>query len=355
MSDGTISGMPAAGTLTGAELIEVIQGGVNKHAATGNIAALNPGPTGPTGPAAATGPTGPTGPTGRTGITGPTGPTGAGVTGATGPSGPSGPTGPAAATGPTGPTGLTGPTGVMGTTGATGPTGVGTTGATGPTGPTGPTGATGAGQTGPTGPTGITGATGPGGGPTGPTGPSGVTGPTGPTGPTGASFTGATGATGPTGPSGAGGGSSDYILIREEQAQGVNGGTFNAGAWQTRILNTKVSDVGNHATLSGNQITLGAGTYIIRAQAPARVVGRHQTRLYNVTDTALVLTGNSGHQGSTDSVGYSFVIGRFTIGASKALEIQHQCESTDATFGFGVSNAFGGGEVYTIVELWKVA
>jgi hypothetical protein len=50
-------------------------------------------------------------------------------------------------------------------------------------------------------------------------------------------------------------------------------------------------------------------------------------------------------------------MGRFTIGASKALEIQHRVASGRATYGYGI--AAGGGftvaeEIYTVVELWKV-
>ena len=49
----------------------------------------------------------------------------------------------------------------------------------------------------------------------------------------------------------------------------------------------------------------------------------------------------------------SEVRGLFTVGASKALEIQHQCQATEATDGFGVAANFTT-EVYTVVELWKV-
>ncbi len=144
-----------------------------------------------------------------------------------------------------------------------------------------------------------------------------------------------------------------YILVRDEQTQNTNGGTFTSGAWRTRTLNTEVSDTGGDCSLSSNQITLSAGTYRARIIAPAYKCNRHQARLFNVTDTAVVLLGTSEWGSSIgDNANSSSIIGRFTIGASKALEVQHQCGTTEATDGFGVASNFTT-EVYTVVELWK--
>lgn len=147
-----------------------------------------------------------------------------------------------------------------------------------------------------------------------------------------------------------------YLQYREQQAQNTSGGTFTSGAWRTRVLNTEVSDVGGYGTLASNQITLAAGTYYIRATTPAFAVEVHQTRLQNVTDGSTVLTGTPGYTASgvgAVAVTHSFVSGIFTIAASKALELQHQCSSTKTTNGFGVAANFTT-EVYTVVELWKI-
>lgn len=147
----------------------------------------------------------------------------------------------------------------------------------------------------------------------------------------------------------------DYLQYRDEQAQNTAGGTFTSGAWQTRVLNTEVSDTGSHGSLSSNQITLDAGTYEVRALAPAFNCGRHQLRLQNTTDAATLLTGPSCASASsgTQDENHAFLMGRFTIGASKALELQHRCEGTQATNGFGIEANFGT-EVYATIELWKV-
>lgn len=154
----------------------------------------------------------------------------------------------------------------------------------------------------------------------------------------------------PSGSSGA----LDLIILREEQAQNTSGGTFTNGAWRTRVLNTEVVDTGNHCSLSGNQFTLAAGTYRIRAFAPAFGVARNQTRLQNITDGTTELIGTSVYAQSTTALSssQSEIVGRFTIASSKAFEIQHRCETTVATYGFGVESNFTT-EVYTTVRIEK--
>lgn len=142
----------------------------------------------------------------------------------------------------------------------------------------------------------------------------------------------------------------DYILIREEQTSGTNGGTFTNGAWQTRVLNTEVVDTGSYSSIAGNQITLAAGTYRIRASAPASEVDQHQMRLQNITDATTVAYGST-EDAPAGSASRSFLQYRFTIATAKVFEIQHRCTTTVATTGFGTASGFGNTEVYTVVEL----
>lgn len=145
-----------------------------------------------------------------------------------------------------------------------------------------------------------------------------------------------------------------YICIRDEKAQNTDGGTFTSGAWRTRVLNTEQADSGNHATLSSNRITLDAGDYVMLARLPVKGVSRNQGRLYNVTDAAVLIIGTSSWNPDTDSSADSVMImGKFTIAASKALEIQHRGEVTKSGSGFGVRGNFTT-EVYTTVQFWKV-
>ncbi len=148
-----------------------------------------------------------------------------------------------------------------------------------------------------------------------------------------------------------------YLNYQDQQTQNTAGGTFTSGAWRTRTLNTEVSDIGGFGTLASNQVTLTAGTYIVRAVAPAFGVDRHQLRLRNVTDGATLATGvvafaaNSG--GTPTDQTYAELNGVFTIGASKAIELQHQGQTTKATNGFGIEANFTT-EVYAVVEFWKI-
>ena len=145
------------------------------------------------------------------------------------------------------------------------------------------------------------------------------------------------------------------VVLQDQKTAGTDGGTFTQDAWQTRTLNTEVVDVNNLCTLAANQFTLEAGTWEILASAPAQTSGDHQARLQNVTDAVAVLLGTSETVGgATAAQNRSHIVGRFTIAASKALEIQHYCLTTRATDGFGEALGITT-EVYTTVWLRKVA
>ena len=78
---------------------------------------------------------------------------------------------------------------------------------------------------------------------------------------------------------------SSYAIICEQQDSTTDGGTFTAGDWVTRTLNTEIADPDGIVSISGSQFTLQAGNYLIKWKAPAYDVHRHMTRLYDVTNT----------------------------------------------------------------------
>lgn len=153
--------------------------------------------------------------------------------------------------------------------------------------------------------------------------------------------------------------SRSYVLVQDEKAQNTDGGTATSGAWETRTLNTEVSDPDGVCSLASNQITLEAGTYECVISAPTWRTGRHQIRLQNVTDSTTVLTGTTEYSSNIDSAGSfgpmtrSIIVGRFTIAASKALEVQHRVETTRATNGYGVAANFTT-EVYTVAQFTRI-
>lgn len=144
------------------------------------------------------------------------------------------------------------------------------------------------------------------------------------------------------------------VILRDEQTSGTHGGTFTSGAWRTRVLNTESRDVDGDCTLASNQFTLSAGDWFIVARAPANRCERHKAKLRNVTGASDLVIGSSLFSWSSGVQGNSWVSGVFTVAASQALEIQHQCSSTRATDGFGNASSFSVAEVYTEVWLWKV-
>lgn len=144
----------------------------------------------------------------------------------------------------------------------------------------------------------------------------------------------------------------NLLHVRDEKASGTAGGTFTSGAWQIRDLNTIKTNEITGVTLVTNVITgLPAGIYEVDAAAPAFFVNRHQLRLYNVTATVEILVGVSCFAASTDN-GYnsSRVRGRFTLAATSNVRLEHRCETTFATQGFGVAGSFGT-EVYADVQI----
>jgi len=144
------------------------------------------------------------------------------------------------------------------------------------------------------------------------------------------------------------------IILQDQKTSGTAGGNFVSGAWRQRTLNTSVRNVIAGASLASNQLTLPAGTYYAEWRAPGYSVRQHQTRLYNATDSTVLAYGTSeanfpAAPANTWSSG-GFV---FTIASSKAIEIDHQCSSTENTDGFGVACGFGNTEIFTELRIWK--
>lgn len=145
--------------------------------------------------------------------------------------------------------------------------------------------------------------------------------------------------------------------IRDEKTQNTAGGTFTSGAWRTRDLNTELYDVDALVTVAGNQVTItNPGTYEIEVFAPALGVDANQARWQNITDGTTAVLGILAHGTSVNPITgcIAIVKGVFTITASKVFELQHRCQTTQATLGFG--NLLNVGvEVYSSVYLKKIA
>jgi hypothetical protein len=143
--------------------------------------------------------------------------------------------------------------------------------------------------------------------------------------------------------------------IKDVKAPAANGGTFTSGAWQTRDLNTLSGDT-EFVSLSSNQFTLQAGKYHISATMPAYKVNSNKGKLYNITDSVDEIFSSTSYTPSADTTQNNAVLeGSIEITATKTFEIRHECQTTQATYGFGVGQAAMGNEIYTQVKITKVS
>ena len=142
-----------------------------------------------------------------------------------------------------------------------------------------------------------------------------------------------------------------YAIICDQKSSSTNGGTFTQDAWQTRDLNTEIADADGIVSISSNQFTLQAGTYLIKASAPGYYVYDHMAKLYDVTASADVALGTSEYT-SAQAQTRSFFTARVTISGATTYEIRHKCYNTKVNNGFGENTGIGV-EKYTIVEIYK--
>jgi hypothetical protein len=141
-------------------------------------------------------------------------------------------------------------------------------------------------------------------------------------------------------------------VIVDQKSSGTAGGTFTSGAWRTRDLNTEISDADSIVSISSNQFTLGAGTYLITWVAPSQNVGLNQSKLYDITGSADLALGISEYNGSQTS-NHSFGSFIHSPSGSNTYEIQHRCATTNVGGGFGTAASFGN-EIYTRVTINKL-
>ncbi len=148
-----------------------------------------------------------------------------------------------------------------------------------------------------------------------------------------------------------------YVKASNTQSSGTSGGTATSGGWNTEIINTLDSDTQSIASLSSNDVTLPAGTYLAIATCPFFMAtgNGQQCRLFNATDSSILLNGtsvfNSTLAGGDETL--SVVTGMFTLSASKAVRLQYQVGTTRATDGLGLANSYGT-EVFATEQFTKI-
>ena len=141
-----------------------------------------------------------------------------------------------------------------------------------------------------------------------------------------------------------------HIVTQHANNAGIT--SISANAWNKLPLNTiKTNEVS--ASMSSSVIVLQAGDYWIEGHQHFQNTGYPQMRLRNTTDSSSLATGMNHYAESGGSI-VGFLSGRFTVGASKNLEVQYY---TTAGHSNGLGNAQpNGGEVTKLsdIRIWKV-
>lgn len=124
-----------------------------------------------------------------------------------------------------------------------------------------------------------------------------------------------------------------------------NGGSFVAGAWQIRSLNTIIEDnIG--VSLAANRLILPAGKYYIKGWAACNGVSTNALRLYNQTHSKVVKEGPAVFASREFSLTFQAancltpIEGYFDVETQSAMLLQHKCLVSKSNYGFGV---VGGG------------
>ena len=147
-----------------------------------------------------------------------------------------------------------------------------------------------------------------------------------------------------------------YAIICDQKGTSTSGGTSSTGTFNTRDLNTELADPDGIVSISSNQFTLQAGTYLIRASAPAYKAQEHQIIIWNQTDLSITAVGTSEYSNTVGTTTRAFAVGRTTIGSAKAFEIRQRVGNGLATHGLGVNTNYDTlASIYTIVEIYKEA
>lgn len=149
-----------------------------------------------------------------------------------------------------------------------------------------------------------------------------------------------------------------HMIVRDEKAANTAAGNGSATSWVTRTLNTSVRNVIQGASLASDKITLPAGKYRIRVEAPAFGVNTTRARLYNVTDSSVASTGPSGYApnngGATPQSATVIVDDVITITAQKDFRVEQYTQAANSSSDLGRPVNDGSSEVYTTVWVTKI-
>jgi hypothetical protein len=156
--------------------------------------------------------------------------------------------------------------------------------------------------------------------------------------------------------------SQQIFHIQDQKPSGTNGGTFTQGAWRTRDINTVVKSTIAGSGLSANRFSMMPGTYDVDIQCVAYACSWSRIRLYNKTKNEVAALGLTQFSQATNSGGYAYgdafpaaLRHRLTLSEETTFEVQHICQYTRVSDGFGVAVGQGVPEIYSDILVRRVA
>ena len=155
-----------------------------------------------------------------------------------------------------------------------------------------------------------------------------------------------------------------YLEYAWVTAPNAAGQTLTANTSAVLTLNTEVADSGNYGSLTSNQITLSAGTYLIKGLIPLNIYGSAFGTgivfVRNVTTGQFITRFGASAGNTTESIWFlpefqstfsTITTLEFGIITTATSEIQNQVE----TYGFGAgTSTFTNLDQRTTIKLWKV-
>ncbi len=144
-----------------------------------------------------------------------------------------------------------------------------------------------------------------------------------------------------------------YAILKHVESSGTDAGGSGT-SWTDRVINQETTDPSNIVTISSNSFTLGAGNYLIKAEATSEDIQSTRLRLYDTTNSATRITGRNGY-GVTfgDHNRWDSLIGRVTPSASTTYKLQMISDMARSGHGHGASQSLGGDEIYVQIEIYK--
>lgn len=147
-----------------------------------------------------------------------------------------------------------------------------------------------------------------------------------------------------------------WVTAPNTAAQAITNNTIT-----TLTIDTEIADTGNNGSISGNQITLNAGTYYFDVNTFFGYNGNYPYMvimyLFNATTSTYI---SKLKQGFVASEGLTRFYGQFTISSSQAIEVRcmpkNNCfVGSDYNNNGDMTNSTAYADQRTTIKLWKLA